>query len=123
MKCVKCDGSLRKVTVGEVEVDQCDKCSGIWFDFGELQQVLAQGDVEKLKDAVDNSAQEDTVRAACPVCGGDGKMVACASLQKRGVHIDTCKVCYGQWLDGGELEKLKKKGLMQSVAGFFKKLV
>lgn len=53
-------------------------------------------------------------------CAGDGKMVQCANLQEKGVHIDTCSICCGQWLDGGELEKLKKKGLLKSVARLFK---
>ncbi len=123
MKCVKCDGALREVAVENVEVDQCDKCRGIWFDLGELEKVLAQGEIQKLRDTIDNSKTEDIQQASCPVCGGNGKMVQCASLRKRGVHIDTCSVCYGQWLDGGELEKLKKKGMFETLSGLFKRLL
>jgi Zn-finger nucleic acid-binding protein len=123
MQCVKCDGELKKVDMHGVEVDQCEACSGIWFDFGELEKVLAQDDVAKLKNVVDNNQGDDARRAPCPSCGGDGKMVPVVSARDHGIHIDTCIVCYGQWLDGGELERLKEAGLFDSVAGFFKKLV
>lgn len=123
MKCAKCEGVLQKVNLGEVEVDQCPECSGIWFDFGELDRILEEDDISKLRDNIDNSAAEDVLRSACPACGGAGKMIQCASLQVHGLHIDTCKVCYGQWLDGGELEKLKQKGILESVAAFFKGLL
>lgn len=123
MKCVKCEGTLQKVNIGTVEVDQCDRCSGIWFDMAELGKVLAARDVQNLRATVDNSQAQDSQRATCPVCGGEGKMVQCVDLHKHDIHIDTCSVCYGQWLDGGELEKLREKGLFESVSGFFKRLL
>jgi len=126
MKCVKCSGELEKVTVGGVEVDQCPKCSGIWFDFGELQKILGQPDLDRLKGSAPGaaaSAAQDAVRGHCPRCGGAGNMVPVTDLHHQGVHIDTCLVCYGQWLDGGELEVLRKKGLFKSAAGFFRKLL
>jgi Zn-finger nucleic acid-binding protein len=122
MNCVKCDGELKKVVMGDVEVDGCAKCSGIWFDFGELEQILAQNDIEELKNAVDNNEGDDTQRGTCPRCGGEGNMIRCTSLKDKGIHIDTCAVCYGQWLDGGELERLKSEGVFRSVASFFKGL-
>jgi Zn-finger nucleic acid-binding protein len=42
---------------------------------------------------------------------------------ERGIPIDSCKVCYGPWLDGGELEILRSKGLFGRVASFFRRLV
>jgi Zn-finger nucleic acid-binding protein len=122
MKCVKCNGALQKANIGGVEVDQCGKCSGIWFDIGELEKVLASQDVQDLKAAVDSGKAQDEQRAACPVCGGAGKMVQVVS-RNHDVHIDTCSVCYGQWLDGGEFEKLQRKGLFENVSAFFRRMV
>ena len=37
------------------------------------------------------------------------------------IHIDTCAVCYGQWLDGGELEVLRgDRSLVDSVLDIFR---
>lgn len=121
MKCPKCDGTLQRVQIDQVDVDQCDRCSGLWFDLGELQKVLAAEDVQKIRSTIDRSGTQDAQRAICPVCGGAGKMVPVVS-RNREVHVDTCSICYGQWLDGGELEQLRKKGLFQGVAGFFRSL-
>ena len=123
MDCAKCDGTLKKVTIGEVEVDQCEKCSGIWFDFGELQDTLDQGHIEKLRNAVNNNAGHDETKARCPRCAGDGNMVRVTSFSNKGIHIDTCTICYGQWLDGGELEALNNKGMLGSIGGFFQHLL
>ncbi len=122
MKCVKCDGDLKKVVLGEVEVDQCEKCSGIWFDLGELRQIMDAEDIDVLKNKVDNNKGDDELAAKCPRCGGEGNMVRVTDLTHSDVHIDVCSVCYGQWLDGGELERLRSKGLFDSASSFFKRL-
>ncbi|HAM56565.1 MAG TPA: hypothetical protein DCQ64_14670, partial [Candidatus Rokubacteria bacterium] len=32
------------ITYRKVELDKCSACGGLWFDCGELDQVLAQGE-------------------------------------------------------------------------------
>jgi Zn-finger nucleic acid-binding protein len=122
MDCVKCQGELKKVTIDEVEVDQCAECSGTWFDFGELKKVLQAEDVQKLENVLENNEGDDLERGKCPSCGGDGNMVQCASLKAKDIHIDVCPICYGRWLDGGELERLRSTGVFKSVENFFKGL-
>jgi uncharacterized protein len=39
MKCPRCDGTLQESKVGEVSIDTCDKCGGVWLDSGELEQL------------------------------------------------------------------------------------
>jgi len=48
MKCVKCDGRLVTVRVDDVDVDQCDRCGGVWFDAHELERVLGRGHLTPL---------------------------------------------------------------------------
>jgi Zn-finger nucleic acid-binding protein len=125
MNCAKCAGELQKVTVGGVEVDQCPKCFGTWFDFGELKEVLGQEDSDKLKALHSASGRggQDAKRGSCPCCGANSQLTPLVVPGKKNLHVDTCLVCYGQWLDGGEIEALRKKGLFESAAGFFKKLI
>lgn len=40
LKCPKCDGSLVETDYDKVKIDVCNKCSGVWFDAGELAQVV-----------------------------------------------------------------------------------
>lgn len=38
--CPKCDGKLVETDYENIKIDVCDKCSGAWFDAGELAQVI-----------------------------------------------------------------------------------
>lgn len=38
--CPKCDGKLHETAYESVKIDVCDKCGGVWFDAGELAQVM-----------------------------------------------------------------------------------
>jgi uncharacterized protein len=35
------------------------------------------------------------------------------------LEIDICPTCAGRWLDGGELDRLRQKGLLANVKNFF----
>jgi Zn-finger nucleic acid-binding protein len=39
--CPRCQGALLTTTLGGAEVDRCRRCSGLYFDDGELPMVLA----------------------------------------------------------------------------------
>lgn len=40
LACPKCDGKLHETAYDSVKIDVCDKCGGVWFDAGELAQVV-----------------------------------------------------------------------------------
>lgn len=40
LPCPKCDGTLIEADFESIKIDVCDKCSGAWFDAGELAQVV-----------------------------------------------------------------------------------
>ncbi len=44
MKCPKCGFDLQTLQEGEVEIDTCFNCNGIWLDAGELEQLMKQPD-------------------------------------------------------------------------------
>jgi len=41
-RCPKCAAPLVTMTYRNVELDKCSSCKGLWFDCGELDQVLAE---------------------------------------------------------------------------------
>ena len=120
MQCPKCDGTLEKVYVGSIEVDQCTACAGIWFDIGELNKVLKASDIDSLRRRARPEVAHDAVKNHCPRCHGEGNMIQVKDVE-HDIHIDTCAVCYGQWLDGGELEVLRgDRSLVDSVLDIFR---
>jgi hypothetical protein len=40
LACPKCDGKLVETDFENIKIDVCDKCAGVWFDAGELAQVI-----------------------------------------------------------------------------------
>ena len=42
MKCPKCGMRLEEIPVGDVRVDKCSGCEGIWLDKGELEIIRDQ---------------------------------------------------------------------------------
>ena len=99
---------------GQVELDQCKGCQGLFFDPGELDTVL--DGIEKRAHTVDhiqlrNLVEQETptddfeqvAYAPCPDCG---KLMNRRSFgQRSGVIVDDCRE-HGVWLDGGELRRL-----------------
>jgi uncharacterized protein len=44
LNCPKCDGKLVETNYETIKIDVCEKCGGVWFDAGELAQVLHKDD-------------------------------------------------------------------------------
>jgi uncharacterized protein len=107
MRCVKCDGALVAVRIDGIDVDQCNACAGIWFDAHELERVLRRPHIEPILNQARANAVDDARRGRCPRCRGEGYLVRIAS-SKAAMHIDTCATCGGKWLDGGEIDLLRK---------------
>ncbi len=41
MKCPKCGHDMRETQIGDVKVERCAKCGGLYLDAGELEILLA----------------------------------------------------------------------------------
>jgi Zn-finger nucleic acid-binding protein len=79
-----------------VEIDRCPFCGGMWFDGGELEQLLAQPvPVEPLGGA--------TTRR-CVAC-----MTTLETGVFRGVPLEVCGTCLSIYLDDGELKELARR--------------
>lgn len=46
--CPRCAGNCVSSFVGEVEVDTCTLCHGVWVDAGELQEAKRQVDTQRI---------------------------------------------------------------------------
>ena len=112
LTCVKCTSVLDKARVGDVEVDLCPSCGGLWLDHGEIER-LGRGkaeDLTRLRSALTGTAAPDPVSETttpCPACPGQLKEVDLGP-----VHIEYCGKCHGIFLDKGELDEA-----VQVVAG------
>lgn len=122
MQCPKCEQELQHQLFGEVEVDQCLGCHGVWLDLGELPVLRQQKNTKYSQDSGE-TVIHDVVSAPCPRCGGEGHMTRIHDLKRPEIVLDTCPVCYGIWLDGGELDKLTESNMSLSIKAFIQDLI
>lgn len=105
LTCVKCTSVLDKARVGDVEVDLCPSCGGLWLDHGEIERI-GRGktdEMNQLRTALVGRAEQDPAsdtQSSCPACPGQLKEVVLGP-----VHVDYCTKCHGVFLDKGELDQ------------------
>jgi Zn-finger nucleic acid-binding protein len=102
MKCPKCitaDLVRRRIRGKKLTLDYCPKCLGIWFDSGELEQILSEA-IKKL--SVPNNASK--VSYLCPRCQ---RRLYEFYYPQTLVLIDMCQNCSGIWFDNKkEIEEI-----------------
>jgi hypothetical protein len=47
MKCPKCGHDMANEQLGDITIDRCTFCEGVFFDAGELEQAYAKKDEER----------------------------------------------------------------------------
>ena len=123
MDCPKCLGKLQKTYLEDVEVDSCFVCEGIWFDAAELKTVIKRDsrnfdfiDVGRAefdgKEFDEFKKEVDLRMGKCPRCEDGASLIRKEYHGKHTVNVDVCPKGHGVWLDGGEIEELRQRGLV-----------
>jgi len=111
LNCMRCNAVMSSERVGDISVDVCPDCGGIWLDKGELSQIVR----ERIEDAeVDERLlwkEADKFKGRlseiiCPHCGS--RMVEMRHGPD-GPAIDICAGCGGVFLDKDELGAILKQ--------------
>jgi Zn-finger nucleic acid-binding protein len=92
------DGSILKI-------EQCQKCSSLWFDKGELTKALeiSLKDIEKFFPSTSGKSIKGSGKRLCPVCSNPMKLINYS--MDSNIWVDVCSC--GIFLDAGELELIK----------------
>jgi hypothetical protein len=105
MNCPKCSSEALVETpaLGNLPLDVCPGCSGIWFDKGELEALLeqSQGGAAASLELLNPKAEG----LDCPRCKN---RMSRGGLVNPMLLVDKCQACGGVWLDSRELELLRK---------------
>jgi Zn-finger nucleic acid-binding protein len=136
--CPVCLGvRLEKTRVGprgELVLDACRRCGGIWFELGEVQR-LKRHRPQTLWDRVrvrdepfrmqchECHAPMDRNAASCPACSWRNT-IDCPVCQRamepqlhEGLRLDACRTCKGVWFDHVELAAIWRLTLDASRRG------
>lgn len=113
LNCPACDGELRPTKWYAVELDICDACHGIWFDFGEMVLVADSDSLENIDrqfvgeyraSSADEMARElaSGGQRHCPK--DKTPLDRHEWMGESRIVLDYCPQCSGTWMDAGELE-------------------
>ncbi len=127
---------VKEIYENATEVERCGECSGVWLDYGELEQIQEtigndySEELASLPNLVGRAHAMALERArpelTCPFCA--------VAMERREhgyasqVFIDVCPSCRGVWLDSGEMKTLEvffersKLKADQASRGFFASL-
>lgn len=112
MTCPACGNPTGKKQAGDITVDVCESCGGIWFDNYELMKVDEphEAEGEALLEARAGASEKVDRQAerACPHCR-DVPLRRHFFSVKRKVEVDECPDCGGMWLDVGELASIRSQ--------------
>ena len=108
MKGPCCNTDLKHKMIKDVEVDECNKCKGIWFEDDELRKAKdsTNSDLNWMDFEIWKHKDKSQARArnlACPQCN---QTLVAVDYADTGVEIDYCPECKGTWLDKGEFKKV-----------------
>ncbi len=126
MECPKCSIELHKKKIQEIEVDECKKCEGIWFEKDELRQIkdktdsdLNWMDFEIWKHPEKFKAISEKI--ICPNCNTKMNIL---DYDNTKIEIDYCTNCQGIWLDKNEfikiIESLEEEIITKSMDDYVK---
>ncbi len=112
MVCPACKHDMIVIEYHNTELDCCNNCKGVWFDFGELELLLRSQALKEQKEFFDGilKSQEATSseeKRTCPICGQKMKKTVIGGQPQ--ILVDACRNSHGLWFDGGEVTQLIKR--------------
>jgi Zn-finger nucleic acid-binding protein len=128
-QCPKCKDELIPKNVGTIEIDECQKCKGVWYDKDELSQAKDASDSDLNWLDFEIWKHEDQFKStpcalSCPVC--QQPMVS-IEYGKSKVIINYCQSCKGTWLDKEEykniIDALEQELLTKSFPDYIKETI
>jgi Zn-finger nucleic acid-binding protein len=106
-RCPRCDSQLHAREYGDLSVEECDKCGGLFLAPTTMERLVAARDMPtslRLALPKREMKRETTVRyISCPTCGKSMNRQAFGRIS--GVVVDVCKN-HGVWFDAGELAEV-----------------
>ncbi len=119
VKCPKCEGAaLLPLELGDILLDRCETCAGIWFDHGELEAVIGVGGAARL-DNLEVDTEAGAFGGPCPRCDVEMQPVAASQDPARPVPVDRCPSCMGLWLARKRLKNIEDGRLLLTVRELF----
>ncbi|QIB65422.1 zf-TFIIB domain-containing protein [Kineobactrum salinum] len=110
IKCPKCGHGMAEIRYGDVAIDRCSNCHGLWFDTGEAELLKTKwmGDALDIGDPSLGKRWDKVEDIACPRCGKD--MEKLSDPKQKHIWYEMCPE-HGMFMDAGEFSDYKHETL------------
>jgi Zn-finger nucleic acid-binding protein len=107
MKCPTCQNTLEEKSYrGDIHVDECLWCKGVWFDPGELEtyrEAVRRGtEREGLGPSTFQATDGNAEKLFCPRC--NTKTLVQGAI--RSIQLHQCETCHGIHVSGEQIAEL-----------------
>ncbi len=107
MDCPKCYDQFKNHILEGKLYHKCHGCGSLWFDKGELSQIMQAKDWFKI-DSKHEEASTKIDRSSL-LCPRDKETLHTLEYEhETGIKINVCPECQGLWLDAGEVQAIHK---------------
>ena len=107
MDCPRCYDQLKDHILEGKLYHKCHSCGGLWFDKGELAQIMEAKNWFKIDSKLEKtSTRIDKSNLACP---RDKKSLHTLEYEhETDIKVNVCSKCEGLWLDAGDVQAIHK---------------
>lgn len=119
IECPKCGHGMNEITYGgDVVIDRCTHCQGLWFDDDEAEQLKRKwmGDALDTGNPAMGKKWDAVEDVSCPRCGKQMEKVS--DPDQPHIWYDVCRE-HGMFMDAGEFTDYKH----ETLADWFRTLV
>lgn len=111
MQCPKCKVKMQTMKKAALAIDECSRCGGIWFDQGELNQMIGATDPDLRWLDIDfwrdnSSFSVSSGELPCPKC--NRYYLTLLTDKTTNTTASVCGNCQGVWLDFNQLHRIVK---------------
>ncbi|MEH6590405.1 MAG: zf-TFIIB domain-containing protein [Halioglobus sp.] len=119
IECPKCRHGMEEITYGDVTIDRCTNCGGLWFDEDEADRLKNKwmGDALDTGHAGEGKKWDTVEDISCPRCGKD--MHKSADPEQTHIWYEVCDE-HGMFMDAGEFTDYKHETLADWFRGLVK---
>jgi Zn-finger nucleic acid-binding protein len=107
-QCPCCVRDMVGLMVGQIQIEECRNCGGLWLDDQEIEVLARTGrlphNLLNRYPVSEHPLQHLPGERSCPVCD-KSDLVGVPYL---GVPVEMCKGCHGFWLEHGSLRRVLK---------------
>lgn len=111
IECPKCGHGMDEISYGgDLLIDRCTNCQGLWFDQGEAELLKSKWMGEALDTGMPSLGKKwnSVDDIACPRCGQDMRKIS--DPDQPHIWYEVCKD-HGIFMDAGEFTDLKHETL------------